>query len=246
MSGRVLFFWWRDGGRLEDVLRYIRRRPPLPSGTIRRHPPVCQGPCPRPRTSSDAAAQPLPSRPLRADAARNREKLLAAAREAFTGGRRRRVARGHRPPRRRGDRHALPQLPDAPGAARGGLRRRGRGDLRSGRRPRRARAVGRARLLAAQLRRLRDDQEGARRRADGLPRRRGAGVPAVPRSRSSRPATPLLERAQRAGEVRADADAHRRHADGRRDRDDRATPSPGQVDRILAVALDGLRPQPAA
>ena len=35
-------------------------------------------------TTSDAAAEPLAPRPLRADAARNRDKLLAAAREAFT------------------------------------------------------------------------------------------------------------------------------------------------------------------
>ena len=143
-------------------------------------------------TTAQHPATPQPSRslprPMRADAARNHDKLLAAAREAFTED---------------GADASLEDIARRAGVGIGTLYRnfptrqalleavyvdeveaicRAADDLGG------PRAVGRARRLAAQLRRLRDDEEGAGRRADGLPRRRGAGVPAAAASRSSRPA----------------------------------------------------------
>ena len=148
------------------------------SRTIRRHPPFCQGPCPTTSTSSNAAAQ-LAAPPARGRGAQPRQAAGRGPRGVHRG-RGRRVARGHRPPRRRRDRDAVPQLPHAPGAARGGLRRRGRGDLPRGRRPRRRSRRGRRSspgCAASPATRRRRRRWG---RADGLPRRRGAGVPAVP------------------------------------------------------------------
>src|SRR4051794_3213475 len=90
----------------------------------------------------------------------------------FRGGRGGDGARGDRAPRRRRDRHAVPPLPEPPGAARGGLRRRGGRDLPLSRRSRRHRPVGGARGLVPELHRLHGDQAGARRRAAQLPRSR--------------------------------------------------------------------------
>ena len=88
-------------------------------------------------------------RPRRAPQARGRAaQLREGAGRCARGVRRgRRVdrARGDRAPRGRRDRHALPPLPESPGAARGPLRRRGRGALPLGRRARRRRPVGGAR-----------------------------------------------------------------------------------------------------
>src|ERR1700754_1073386 len=90
-------------------------------------------------STTDTTTQTLLERPKRADARRNYEKVLTAAREAFAEGgestaleeiaRRAGGGGGAPPPRRGRDRHAVPPLPEPSGAARGGLRRRGRGDL---------------------------------------------------------------------------------------------------------------------
>ena len=61
-------------------------------------------------------------RPLRRDARENRDRILAAAREAFAELGHRRERGGDRGPRRRRRRHALPALPDEGRAGRGGLR----------------------------------------------------------------------------------------------------------------------------
>ena len=124
-----------ESARMETRLRYIWRPPPLLKelygGPLRfvkpkfriRHPILTAAP----------------------EARRRGAQLRQAARRRPRGlhrGRRGRLAGGHRPPRRRRHRHAVPQLPDAPGAARGRLRRRGRGDLPRRRGARRRRPVG--------------------------------------------------------------------------------------------------------
>ena len=112
--------------RVEVQLRLSGGLPPL----YRRLPPLQPNfrKCPRrhlPSSTSPPAAH-------RADARRNFDAVLAAAREAFGKHGHRRVAGGHRAPGRRRDRHAVPQLPDPPGPARGRLRGR---DRRSSARP---------------------------------------------------------------------------------------------------------------
>ena len=98
-----------------------RRNPPVrKTNTNRRHPPVMTA--------------PTHDKPLRKDAHRNREKLLAAAVELFRRARHRGLARGGRQARRRRHRHALPPLPDARRARRGGLPQRGRPAARGRRR----------------------------------------------------------------------------------------------------------------
>ncbi len=181
-------------------------------------------------------------RPKRADARRNYDKLVAAARAAFTEDGTvapleddRRAGRGR-------DRDALPALPDPAGAARGGLRRRGRGDGPRGRRPRGPAAVGCALAVAAPVRRLRGHQARAERGAagGGTGLRRPARVPhrdrrcRQRRSSSARSAT---------GVVRADTD----FMDvGRMVAGIAMVPTadPEQKQRMLELALDGLRYRP--
>ena len=151
------------------------------------------------------------------------------------------LARGDRAARRGRDRHPVPPLPQPAGAARGGLRRRGRGALPLGRRLRRPGAVGRAGRLAARLRRLPGHQAGARRRAAGLHGPGRAAVHRLPRRAVHGRRAAARARAG-AGVVRADTEPRRHHPDGRRDRQDPGA-DPGQIDRILDIALDGLRAQ---
>src|SRR3954453_7070941 len=75
------------------------------------------------------------------------------------------AARGRRTAGRRGDRDALPALPDPPGPARGRLRGRGRGDGARGGRSLRAPALGGALAVAPPVRRLRRDETSAQRGA---------------------------------------------------------------------------------
>ena len=104
-----------------------------------------------------AAPQRRPAQPR--EAARGRRRAVRRARH---GG----VARGGRQARRRRDRHALPPLPDARRARRGGLPQRGRPAARGGRRAaRRAAARRGARGLDAALRRVRHGQARDARRA---------------------------------------------------------------------------------
>ena len=148
----------------------------------------------RPRTADRARREPT----LRRDAARNRDKILAAARAAFDEegvdvGR-----GGHRPAGRRGRRHPLPAIPHQGAAHRGGgVRGAGRRAL--------GRAVGPGpRVPGRRLRRVPPGRGLAPVRARRLPDpalerhpRRRAGP-----DRGGRPA--LLARAQEAGAVRPD------------------------------------------
>lgn len=193
--------------------------------------------------SSDAAAQ-VPSRPLRADAARNREKLLAAAREAFTA--------------------------DGAGASLEDIARRagvGIGTLYRNFPTRQALleavyvdevaaicaaaddldALAPWDALVAWLRSFADYATTKKALGAELMAYLDGEAPVFLQCRQSIVAAgaPLLERAQQAGEVRSDAEL----MDVMRMVGGIATianAEPGQVDRILAVALDGLRPQPAA
>jgi AcrR family transcriptional regulator len=195
-------------------------------------------------TSSDTAAEPLPPRPLRADAARNRAKLLGAAREAFTAD---------------GAEASLEDIARRAGVGIGTLYRN---------------FPTRQALLeavyvdeVAAICSAADDLDGLppwdalvswlRSFADYATTKKALGAelmayldgeaPVFLQCRQSIVAAgaPLLERARRAGEVRSDAEL----MDVMRMVGGIATianAEPGQVDRILAVALDGLRPQPAA
>jgi AcrR family transcriptional regulator len=62
----------------------FRRLPPVPVGTIAEVPSALSSPSPKMTTSPTAPPLQLSNRPKRADALRNYEKLVAAAREAFT------------------------------------------------------------------------------------------------------------------------------------------------------------------
>ena len=136
-----------------------------------------------------ARIRPSSQRPKRADARRNYDKLIAAAREAFTEHGTAAVARGHRPPRRRRHRHALPPLPDPPGPARGRLPGGGRGDLPLGRRATPTSPPWEALTgLAAPVRRLRRHQAGAGRGADRLRRHATPTSSAPAATRSTAPA----------------------------------------------------------
>ena len=195
-------------------------------------------------TTTDPAAQPLPPRPLRADAARNRAKLLAAAREAFTE--------------------------DGAGASLEDIARRadvGIGTLYRNFETRQALLEAVYVDEVAAICAAADDLDGlapwdalvswlrsfaayaATKKALGaeLMAYLDGEAPVFLQCRQSIVAAgaPLLERAQRAGEVRADAEL----MDVMRMVGGIATianAEPGQIERILAVALDGLRPQPAA
>jgi AcrR family transcriptional regulator len=195
-------------------------------------------------TSTDPAPQPLPPRPLRADAARNRAKLLAAAREAFTE--------------------------DGAGASLEDIARRadvGIGTLYRNFETRQALLEAVYVDEVAAICAAADDLDELapwdalvswlRSFADYAATKKALGAelmayldgeaPVFLQCRQSIVAAgaPLLERAQQAGEVRADAEL----MDVMRMVGGIATianAEPGQIERILAVALDGLRPQPAA
>ena len=195
-------------------------------------------------TSSDAAAEPLPVRPLRADAARNRDKLLAAAREAFTED---------------GADASLEGIARGAGVGIGTLYRNfaTRQALLEAVYVDEVEAICSAaddlgRLapwdaLVAWLRSFADYATTMKALGAELLAYLDGEAPVFLQCRQSIVAAgaPLLERAQRAGEVRPDAEL----MDVMRMVGGIATianAEPGQIDRILAVALDGLRPQPAA
>ena len=195
-------------------------------------------------STTEITAQTLLARPKRADARRNYEKVLAAAREAFAEG---------------GESTALEEI----------ARRAGSGSARStatsriARRCSRRSTSTRSRRSAARPRELEDGdpwealnalvralhrlhrhQAGARRRAPQLPRPRRAALQGLPRGAVGA-GEPLLKRAQEAGVVRPDVDigdviqmvigiAKIPAAD------------PEQTEHILRIALDGLRYRPDA
>jgi AcrR family transcriptional regulator len=192
-------------------------------------------------TSTDAGIPTLPQRPKRADAARNYDKLLAAARDAFT------------------DDGADASLEDI--ARRAGV---GIGTLYRNFPTRQAlleavyvdevEAICAAaedldglepwEALVAWLRSFADYATTKKALAAELMAYmdHDAKVFAHCRQEIIAAGTPLLEAAQRAGEVRPDAV----FIDVARMVGGIATipnAEPGQVDRILAVALDGLRPR---
>ena len=226
------------------------RDPPEVSGgvppvSIRRVPPFFKRPeaAPHERTRSRITALPAgaPSAPTRGATTRS---CSTGRPRGLRRARRRRDARRHRAPRRRRHRHALPPLPDPPAPARGRLRRRGRGDGAAGRRPRRPAALGRARHLAAPVRRA------TPRRSARWPRRCS---PTIDRDAE-------VFQACRAADHRAPAtccsSAPRRPAScaptptsrdvGRMVGGIAGDPRrrPEQIERILDIVLDGLRYSP--
>ena len=178
-------------------------------------------------STTETPPQTLLARPKRADARRNYEKVLAAAREAFAEG---------------GESTSLEEIARRAGVGIGTLYRhfpnrqallealyvdeveevcRSAAELEGGDPGRRSTAgssassryIGTKRALAA--------------RAAQLPRPGRAALPGLPRVALRRPASRCSTRAQEAGVVRPDVDIARGHPDGRRDREDpgRATPS---------------------
>lgn len=194
-------------------------------------------------TSSDAAPQPAPERPLRADAARNREKLLAAAREAFTAD---------------GAEASLEDIARRAGVGIGTLYRNfpTRQALLEAVYVDEVAAICAAAedlddlapwdALVAWLRSFADYATTKKALGAELMAYLDGEAPVFLQCRQSIVAAgaPLLERARSAGAVREDVEL----MDVMRMVGGIATianAEPGQVDRILAVALDGLRPQTA-
>ncbi len=140
---------------------------------------VCQGRSDEHHRDTDRdAVRPARNGPMRGATTRRCSSRRA---RGVRRGRRIDLAGGDRAPRRRRNRDALPPLPQAPGAAGGALRRRGRRGLPLSRRARGRRSVGGARRLVRTSDRLRRDQAGARARAAQLSRPRCAAVPELPR-----------------------------------------------------------------
>ena len=193
----------------------------------------------------DRSSEVLARRPKRADALRNYEKLIAAAREAFAEGGAVDLARGDRAARRRRDRHALPQLPDPPGrCSRRSTSRRSR---RSAARPTTSPSCRRGTRWSAWLHRFVGYLATKRALAEELLAyldRDADVLPRLPRPRSTTAGEPLLRaRAGSAGVVRADTtfDEVIQMVGGIAKI---PTAGPEQIDRILEVALDGLRSRP--
>ena len=220
---------------MEAASGNIWRPPPLPRRIIRRVPPVCQPQSPNPASPRSRSG---PSGPTRA---RNYDKLIAAAREAFTED---------------GASASLEDIARRAGVGIGTLYRNfaTRQELLEAVYVEEVETICRAaeevdgadpwEALAAWLRRFAGYAATKKALVDGADgttwtaTRRG--LHALPPARSAAAGEPLLEAAQRAGVVREDVhfmDVVRMvggiatipHAE------------PGQVDRILAVALDGLR-----
>ena len=194
-------------------------------------------------STTEVSPETLIARPKRADARRNYEKVLAAAREAFAEG---------------GESTALEEIARRAGVGIGTLYRhfpnrqallealyvneveevcRSAGELDGG---------DPWEALNGMVRapdRLPRDQAGARPRAAQLPRARRPAVPGVPRRRCTPPASRCCKRAQEAGVVRPDVEfaevmqmvigiAKIPASD------------PSQIAHILRIALDGLRYRP--
>ena len=191
-------------------------------------------------TAEDDHHEPADPPQARRRAAQLRQGARRRAR-GVRGGRRVDRARGDRAARRRRDRHALPPLPEPPGAARGRLRRGGRGDLphaaeqRDERRP-----VGGARgwferfigyiatkqALAAELLNYLDRDAQL---FKSMPRRALGGGRAAPHPRAG-------------GGRRAPRRRDRgRHAHGDGDRQDPVRRPRADRRTSLRIALDGLR-----
>src|SRR4051794_24662965 len=177
--------------------------------------------------------RPPRSAPPEPPQARGRTPQLRQGRGRGAGGvrraRRLHLAGGDRPPRRGRNRHALPQLPEPPGAARGRLCRRGREPVRLGGRVRAARALGGLRRLGPRAGRLYGHQAGTGTRAVRVPGPRRPPVPELPhaavrRSRAAARTRAGRRRGARRHERRGDHPAGRRHLEdpGRRARADRA------------------------
>ena len=218
------------------VLRFnIRRIPPFVKRTRSR------APCRKPKPSRPPSRS-APSAPTRA---RNYEKLVSAAREAFAedGGSAslediaRRAQRRHR--------HALPALPDAPAPARGRLSRRGRGASAARPTASPTSSLGtRSSRGCASSSASRPPSARSPRRCSARSARDARGLPDLPRAIAS------------AGDGAA-ASARRRPGSSARDANfiDVArllggiasirAPIPTQIERILDIVLDGLRAQPA-
>ena len=196
-------------------------------------------------STTEDIAQPLLARPKRADARRNYEKVLAAAREAFAEG---------------GESTSLEEIARRAGVGIGTLYRhfpnrqallealyldeveevcRGRPRQLEGERP-----VGGAQRLVRALHRLHRHQAGARRRAAQLPRPGRPALQGLPRValRRRRAAAP----ARAGGGRRAAGRQHRRgHPDGRRDRQDPGRPIPRRPSTSCASPSTGCATAPS-
>src|SRR5438067_184023 len=200
----------RDSFQAERAVKW--RAPPehpeTTSGNIRRSPPFVK--------SNERDRDPAATSQARRCAPEPRQARVGRARGLHRA-RHFGAARGRGRAGGRRDRDPLPALPDPPGAPRGGLRRRGRGDGAGGGGPVRAAALGCIVALAAPVRRVRGDQARAERGAG----RGGSGFerPArlSHRDRRRRHGTRRTRTARRRRPHRYGLHGHR--ADGRRDRD---------------------------
>ena len=179
-------------------------------------------------------------RPKRADARRNYDALIAAARDAFAENGADRLPGGRGPPGRRGHRHALPQLPDPAAPLRGRLRRGGPGAAAAP--PRTSPSCHPWDALVAWLHRFVAYVATKRALAEQL--LHDSEIFRTCRTEIYSAGEPLMRRAQAAGVVRDDIgfDDVVRLISGLTMAQ---FPSPEQRDRVLGVALDGLRPPPA-
>ena len=226
------------------------RKPPVVSGGSLRKQTIAEAPSGLSSeffravmNTTETLDQTLPGKPKRADARRNYDKVVAAAREAFA---------------ERGDATSLEEIARRAGVGIGTLyrnfpnrqalleavyRRRGREPMPLRRRARRPAAVGRVRSLGAPPGRLPGHQAGPGPRTARVPRPRRAAVQDLPRIADGR--RPAVARTRPAGQVvRADTTlwdiiqmvggiAKIPGAE------------PQQIEHILAIALDGLRYRPA-
>ena len=191
-----------------------------------------------------APHQTLPTRPKRADARRNYEKVLAAAREAFAEG---------------GESTSLEEIARRAGVGIGtlyrnfpnrqalleaALRRRGRGDLPLGRGARGSRPWEALNAWFERFIGYIATKQALAARAAQLPRPRRAAVPGLPRARSSRPASRCSRAPRRpasCGPTSTSPRSSRWSSGSRRSR----PPSPSRPSTSSEIALDGLRYRPA-
>ena len=190
-----------------------------------------------------ASSPPIPAvRRPRADAVRNRARIVETASQVFAAPRRRRLLGGDRTGRGRRHRHALPALPDPRRPGGGGVPRSDRRARGAGRRAARIRrARRRTRHLAARATRPGRHLPRARRRGDAHDARPARTRPRPCESMRQAGAA-LLARAQAAGEVRdgVDIDDLVRMVQAvtlaAEESDD-----PGTAERLFGFVLDGVR-----